>query len=594
MSRAKAGRYGWLFALLLVALPVSAATGPVSAPPGGAVSPEPFPFSDRYPAEVILTGPDGLATLVRLGIDVGNVVPLDPSHPFPGPNAPFVPLAATVYVNDQEVASLAAAGLVATPIPNESLRAWQAYGPGATGPEAWPSYDEFVARMQTIANTYPNLVRLVSIGQSVQGRDIWALKITDNPDLEENEPEFKYSSTVHGNEGVGTEMTIRLAELLTGSYGVDPDLTALVDEIEIWLIPIHNPDGYEAGSRYNAHGVDLNRDFPDRITDPYDDPNGREPETQAFMYFGYDHRFVMGANYHTGVLVVNYPWDSVPTPPDYAPDDELFHEYSVGYASRNANFQNSSFPDGVTRGWEWYIIRGGMQDWAYHWHGEHHVTIENSFQQPPPYNQMDQYWDWERPAMLWWMGRVLTGARGLMTDAATGAPLDGSVDVLEIGKTVPTDPDVGDYHRLLLPGTYTLLCSADGYQDQSWTVDVIDGPAAVQDCEMVPEGAATIHVSTIWLGYRDLGAWHLLIGLARVLDEANQPVSGATVDVEWTLPNGAVRARQATTNAQGLVPFTTLAKQNGTYQLCVTNVAKAGYLYDPDQNGETCDTLTVP
>jgi len=97
---------------------------------------------------------------------------------------------------------------------------------------------------------------------------------------------------------------------------------------------------------------------------------------------------------------------------------------------------------------------------------------------------MDTYWNNNRDAMLWWMQRTLTGARGLVTDALTGQPLDATVDVTQIGKVVRTDPDVGDYHRLLLPGTWTLLCHADGYLDQTWTVQVISGTATVQDCAL--------------------------------------------------------------------------------------------------------------
>lgn len=478
---------------LLVGLALWATPGLAEPSAKEGATPELFPFSDRYPAVVVLNSPQDLAVLTRLEIDVGRVRPVDAARIFSGPEDTFRSLLATVYINDREAERLEGEGLAASSIPNESLRAWRAYGPGTEAPDAWPSFEEFVSRMQSIADSYPDIVRVVSIGQSVQGRDLWLLKISDNPEVDEDEPEFGYTSTMHGNEPVGTEMTLRLAELLTANYGVDPDLTELVDEMEIWLLPIYNPDGYVAGSRYNAHGVDLNRNYPDRITDPVDDPSGREPETQVFMNFGYDRHFVMGANYHTGALVVNFPWDSVvANNPDYAPDDAIFYEYSVGYAIRNPAIWNGGFPNGVTRGWEWYIIRGGLQDWAYHWRGEHHVTIELSNQSTPPYNEMDDYWDDNRDAMLWWMRRPLTGARGLVTDATSGEPLDASVDVLQIGKPVRTDPEVGDYHRLLLPGTYTVTASAYCYEDQSATVTVVSGTATIRDYPMNPSPLWTV------------------------------------------------------------------------------------------------------
>jgi hypothetical protein len=449
------------------------------------IEPEPFPFSDRYPAEIVVTSAGMVEILLRLQIDIANIQPLDADGSPPAPREPFKPVVATVYVTPAEEQSLEQLGMNVQRIPNESLRAFREYGPGTDAPPGWPTFEEYVLRMETIANSYPDLVRMVSIGQSVQGREIWMLKISDNPDAEEDEPEFKYTSTMHGTEPVGAEMTLRLAELLMQSYGSDPELTELVDEMEIWLCPIHNPDGYVAGTYTNANGVNLNRDFPDRITDPVDDPTGREPETQAFMNFGYSHSFVMGANYHTGAVVVNVPWDSIDQP-EYAPDDAIFMEYGIGYAMRNPDIWNGPFENGITRGWEWYVIRGGMQDWAYHWHAEHHITIEIANQQPPPYNQMDDYWENNREAMIWWMGQTLTGVRGLVTDATNGAPLDAEVDVTQIGKPVWTDPDVGDYHRLLLPGSYTLTCAAEGYQTQEWSVEVISGTATVKDCPLWP------------------------------------------------------------------------------------------------------------
>jgi uncharacterized membrane protein len=469
--------------------------GPASlAGPPVPVTPQPFPFSDRYPAEVVLTTPEMLSLLVNSGVDIGNVRPLDPNGTFPRPGEPFVPLVATVYINAEEATLLAGLGLTARPIDNPSV---PDYPGGPTACSGWPSYTTLVTRMQNLANAYPNIVRLVNIGTSVNGRTLWMLKITDNPDVQEDEPEFRYSSTLHGTEGVGTEMTLRLAELLTSSYGAIPTLTQMVDEMEIWLWPVSNPDGYEACSYGNAHGINLNRDFPDRFRDPNNTPDGREPETQAAWYFEEAHTIVMGANYHTGALVANFPWDAI-TPYDspaqtYAPDDAIFINFAEGYTSRNLDmWNNPEFYHGWTRGWEWYQIWGGMQDWAYNWYGEHHITLEISGLQPPPYSQMDDYWDANRDAMLWWMERVLTGARGLVTDACTGAPLDASVDVAEILKPVPTDPDVGDYHRLLLPGTYTLIASAAGYQSQSASVTVVSGTATVQDFALAPGSTYTV------------------------------------------------------------------------------------------------------
>ena len=346
-------KFAWLIPILLVGLFCAPPAGraQTSTPGSPAVTPEPFPNSDRYPAEVTLTSPEGLTTLYRLQIDIGDLRTAGGSHAIPAAGEPFEPLIATVYVNPAEVEALAQYGLAAIPIPNLSLRAFKQYGPGSGAPNAWPSFNQFVLRMQGLAATHPDLVRMVSIGKSVNNRDLWCLKITDNPDLEENEPEFRYVSTMHGNEPVGIEMTLRLGELLLSSYGTDPILTNLVNEEEIWLCPIYNPDGYVAGSRGNAHGVDLNRNYPDPITDPVDDPAGRELETQAFMYFGYGHRFTMGANYHTGALVVNYPWDGTGHTPSSSPDNTIFHTNSVGYAIRNPMMYNVEFTEGVTQGW---------------------------------------------------------------------------------------------------------------------------------------------------------------------------------------------------------------------------------------------------
>lgn len=477
-------------AFRLLAAPLLAATLLVPAvlglaePP--AMAPEPFPLSGRYPAQVPLRSRDELRILYRLQADIEALRSADGSS-VAGATGPLV---ATVNVTPAEARALEHAGLRPEPIPNRSLRSARRYGPGAGSASDWPSFDQVVARMRAVAAARPDIVRLVSIGRSVQGREIWFLKITDNPDVAEDEPEFRYSAAIHGNEVVGSELTLRLAELLASQHGRDPALSDLVDRMEIWLCPVHNPDGYVAVERSNANGKDLNRSFPDRFRDGVESTDGREPETVATMRFCAERRFVMGANLHCGARLLNYPWDAVQapdTPPsrevEPAPDDELFRELGTGYAERNPMLMKTGLREGVTQGWQWFQVWGGMQDWAYFWHGEHHVTIEQALEGYPPYQEMDAYWEVNRDAMLWWLSRALTGVRGLVRDAASGAPLAASVRVegMRPPNTVRTDPAVGDYHRLIGPGRYTLVASAAGYLDGVASVPVASGVASVQD-----------------------------------------------------------------------------------------------------------------
>ena len=201
---------------------------------------------------------------------------------------------------------------------------------------------------------------------------MWAIKISDNPLIEEDEPEFKYVSTMHGDEAISLEMTLYLIdEILTG-YGTEPSLTSLVDETEIWIVPLMNPDGLEAGTRYNANGVDLNRAFPEGaisdigtiFTDPLGDLSGFEPEVAAIMQWSASGSASLSANLHSGALLVNYPYDndglgSVDSP---TTDDALFEFLAETYSSLNLPMLNSpTFYHGISNGAAWYSMDGGMQ-----------------------------------------------------------------------------------------------------------------------------------------------------------------------------------------------------------------------------------------
>ncbi|MBI2431312.1 MAG: carboxypeptidase regulatory-like domain-containing protein [Candidatus Hydrogenedentes bacterium] len=367
----------------------------------------------------------------------------------------------------------------------------------AGAPKDFSGYHDYVAltaELEQYAAEFASITRLISLGQSVEGRELWALLITGNPGEEEDEPEFKYVATMHGDEPVGTENCLRLIDYLLRGHGTDNRATALVESTAIWFVPHMNPDGNSNGSRSNAHDVDLNRDFPAYPTDftqNYFDGGaisleGREPEVQHVMAWALANSFVLSANTHTGSLVVNYPYDDDGVPsgvPAPTPDEELFQYLSLQYAMFNPPMYNSpEFENGITNGAAWYTISGGMQDWNYRFVSCFEVTLELSEIKKPSSTQLPQFWEENRESMLAYLEAVHIGARGLVTDRLTGAPLWAEVRVEGNAQPVFTDPDVGDYHRLLLPGEYRLQVRAPGYIPfEVEGVAVTEGPATRVD-----------------------------------------------------------------------------------------------------------------
>jgi hypothetical protein len=271
-------------------------------------------------------------------------------------------------------------------------------------------------------------------------------------------------------------------------------------------MPLMNPDGYVRCQRRNVNGVDLNRDFPCPYTSPENTPDGRAAETGVVMNWSFASSFTLSANLHTGSLVVNYPFDSnasgnyVYTP---TPDDDLFIYISEQYSQHNSPmWNNPEFYHGITNGADWYVIYGGMQDWNYRYMGCNEVTLELSNTKIPPAYQLPTYWNQNRESMLAYLRTCLLGVRGVITDADTGLPVDATITVARRDHEICTDPDVGDYHRMLLPGAYDLCFAADGYETVTATgVMVSSGPATRLDLTLgppvqlvAPNGGETLYV----------------------------------------------------------------------------------------------------
>jgi hypothetical protein len=355
------------------------------------------------------------------------------------------------------------------------------------------TYEQMTAVLQDFAARYPSITRLTSLGPSVEGRELWALLITDNPDIEEAEPEFKYIATMHGDEPVGTEMLLLLIERLLTGYGTDTRITNLVDSTAMWFVPLMNPDGLARNSRFNAQGIDLNRSFPRYPQDftgtwfDGEDPRlaGRPPEVRHVMNWTLENSFVLSANFHTGALLVNYPYDDdgVPSGTDApTPDDALFREIALRYSMHNTPmYTNPAFSQGIVNGSEWFVITGSMQDWNYRYAGVNEVTLEIAVPKRPAYGLLEQYWADNEESMLSYIEAVHMGVRGIVTDSM-GDPVWAEITVQGNPQPVVTDADVGDYYRMLLPGVYDLVFRADGFFTKTIAdVVVVDGTPTYVD-----------------------------------------------------------------------------------------------------------------
>ncbi|RKZ21641.1 hypothetical protein DRQ16_03345 [bacterium] len=326
--------------------------------------------------------------------------------------------------------------------------------------EGYHDYYKLTEYLDTLQVRYPDLVYVFSMGKSVEGRELWVVKVSDNPEDDEPEPEVRFVGTIHGDEPVGTELILMFIDSLLSWYSKKPEIKELVDEREIFFIPLFNPDGNLVLSRYNANGVDLNRNFPVPDGSPGGDGTYElEPETESLINFSAERHFVLSCTFHGGALVVNYPWDYSP---DSTPDQELVYKIALAYARENPlMYHSTEFDSGVTHGYSWYPVYGSLQDWSYHETGCIDYTVEISEIKYPPYDSIPAIFRENKGGMIEIIKKAGWGVHGSVRDALAGNSLNAIISVYEIGKDMPAPS--GEFHRVLLPGEYTLIFSSPGY-----------------------------------------------------------------------------------------------------------------------------------
>lgn len=332
--------------------------------------------------------------------------------------------------------------------------------------EEYHNYNALTNELKEIAAAHPDLVNLQSAGKSVKGRELWYVKISDNANEEEAEPKLLYIANMHGDETVGREMMVYLIRKLVNEYATNPRINALVNKAQIFIMPSMNPDGFELGQRFNANGVDLNRDFPDFSSDPNDTTSGRALETAAIMKLHAQHHFVMAINYHGGAVVFNLPWDTIPNqnPNSMFGDDRLISAAGRRYADANPAMKASnggSFKNGVTYGYEWYEVDGGMQDWAIFYRNSIHATVELSNTKYPNASSLPGYWNQNIESMIGYLEAGIYGVGFYVIDPDQTV-ISNPVTVKH-GRRTLTYPN-GLINRPTLSGEQTLTIEASGFK----------------------------------------------------------------------------------------------------------------------------------
>ena len=227
------------------------------------------------------------------------------------------------------------------------------------GFEGYHSYTEVAADVAAIAAAHPDIVSRFSIGKSYKGRDIWAVKVSDNVLLDEPEPEVLFDGGHHGDEHMSVEMTLRILHWLVDGYGSDARITSIVEQREVWIVLNVNPDGSEfdiVNGRFHHWrknrqptpgttyiGTDVNRNYGYRWGD-----SGRTSSNPAAITFHEYGRLVMWP----------YGYTTTDVPADMTSQDHgaLVH---IGTAMAGMNGYRPQ------QGSDLYVSEGTSRDYLY-------------------------------------------------------------------------------------------------------------------------------------------------------------------------------------------------------------------------------------
>ena len=404
----------------------------------------------------------------------------------------------TAYANNNDFAKFQQLGYEVTlqtpPSLMEKVEMWDGSNRAEYDWDSYPTYTAYEDMMFQFATDHPDKCEIITLGTLPSGRKIMVAHLNNGSGA--GKPKFLYTSTIHGDETTGWILMLRLIDYLLENPD-EPEVQNVMENIDLYIAPNTNPDGtYHAGNnnvngatRYNANGVDMNRNYADPHGSSHPDGYEYQTETQWFMQFADENAFVMGANYHGGAEVMNYPWDNTYTlHADDAWYQMISHEYADECHKVNPNYMNE-YNNGITNGAQWYMIGGGRQDYMNGYAQCRELTIECSNTKLPNGSQLPNFWNYNKASLFLFMNQCLYGIHGVVTDSITGEPLEANITISghdDQYSTVESHLPAGDFHRPIKGGNWTVIVSKDGYCPKLIDVTVDDYETINLEVQLAP------------------------------------------------------------------------------------------------------------
>lgn len=433
-------------------------------------------------ARMILS-PDQIARLGALGYDIEQQ------------EAQYTDL----IVSDQELAELTFLGfdpvVVAYGRPFDELRAERG--------DSYPDLAAVEAEMAGVAAAFPSICAFVDLTTSLgmpptsEGRHLYALKISDNVNEDENEPSMLVVSTHHARELVTPVIALTAIHAFTDNYGSDPTVTAIVDNNELWIAPVWNPDGYNevfVGDNFwrknrtvfpGGIGVDTNRNYrtgwssgcggsTSPSSETYRGPApASESETQTLEAFTARERFARVIDFHSSGREALYAYLCLSHP-----QASWFHSEANLLASACGYGNSSRTPSADGEQYQWQLT---------HLACAFLVETHTEFQPPYPSAEAEALAVLpaiklmaQRPAALW----------GTVTDNE-GQPVSATISFAEInysnGEQLTSGGPFGRYDAFVAPGTYQVHYQAKGFAEQILSVTLSNDSAVERNIVMSPE-----------------------------------------------------------------------------------------------------------